>query len=421
MKFAKLSLVAALALSATSAFAIENVKVDGQAVLYYQTIDSAAVKGNDLFNKSNTLTNGVVNTGTTANVGVTVGVTADLGAGFGAGARGYYLDTLGLEGNLVNGVQQIGDVNDPVGGSGWLGEGYITYSFGNTFIKAGRQELNTPFAFTETWNVFPTTFDATVVVNKDIQDTTLVGAFVAERNTHLNMDEFGKIGATAGTVGANQAIGNGAYLLAAHYTGIKKTNLNGYVYNLRSLAKAYWFDAETSFAGTDVFKGVNFKIAYAQVDPEGGSETEAVSAEIATKVSNVDLSAAYSNVGTGTLGIYNLAGAGVKTNLYTSNAYGYGDESGATDTKSWKVKAATDIMGVNTTAQYSVYDHGNSAGGGMVFGPVAGVEAKNFELILEKKIAEVDFLVAYMYTDNVTFTNAAGEADTVRFVARYNF
>ena len=425
MKLTKLSLVAALALTATSAFAIENVKVDGQAVFYYQTVDSDA-GSNSLFSKDNALNNiGPVNAGTTANVGVTVGVTADLGAGFGAGVRGFYLDTLGLEGNFVGAPQQIADAGDPIGGAGWLGEGYITYTLGNTMIKAGRQELDTPYAFTEKWNVFPTTFDATVIVNKDIQDITLVGAFISESNGHLSMDTFNSVGANAGNLGATRAtqIGNGAYMLAGHYTGVANTTINAYAYNLRSFATAYWFDAVTKFAGTDVFEGITAKVAYTNVelDTAGANDTDAFTAELSTKVGNVALSAAYSDVSTGDVGIYNLAGAGIKTKLYTANIFGDGDEAGATDTEAWKVKASGELMGVGVTAQYANYDHGATAGGGMPFGPVAGQDADNFELILKKKVADINLFLAYMYTDNVNFTNRAGESDTIRFIARYNF
>jgi len=424
MKLTKLSLVAALALTTTSAFAIENVKVDGQAVFYYQTVDSAA-GSNSLFSKDNLLNNvgGPVTAGTTANVGVNIGITADLGAGFGAGARGYYLDTLGLEGNIVSTAQQIADASDPAGGAGWLGEGYITYAFGNTMIKAGRQELDTPFAFTEKWNVFPTTFDATVIVNKDIQDITLVGAFVSESNGHVSMDNFGSVGANAGNLGAGAQIGNGAYMLAGHYTGVENTTINAYAYNLRSFATAYWFDAVTKFAGTDVFEGITAKVAYTNVelDTANANDTDAFTAELSTKVGNIALSAAYSDVGTGDVGIYNLAGASIKTKLYTANIFGDGDEAGATDTESWKVKASGDLMGVGVTAQYANYEHGNSAGGVAPFGPVAGQDADSFELILKKKVADINLFLAYMYTDNINFTNRTGEADTIRFIARYNF
>jgi len=416
MKLTKLSLVAALALTATSAFAIENVKVDGQAVFYYQS-NADQGTNQDLLSKDNSV----------ANFGVSIGATADLGAGFGAGVRGYYLDTLGVEGNIVNGVAQVADAGDPVGGAGWLGEGYLTYAIGNTMIKAGRQEVDTPFAFSETWSVFPTTFDATLIVNKDIQDITLIGAFISEVNSNGNMDNFAAVGAptTAGGLNAFSA-GNGAYLLAATYTGVKNTTINGYAYNLRSLANAYWFDATTNFAGTDVFKGITAKIAYAnlELDTANSDATDAFTAELSTKVGDFDLSAAFSDVSTGDMGIYNVAGSGVKTKLYTASLFAAEDEAAATDTTSWQVKASTDFMGVGVTAQYSQFDHGNNDGKALSPASVIGNQkTKLVELVLTKRIAEIDLMGIYFYSDDMQGggVNGAGEEDALRFVARYNF
>lgn len=46
MKFTKLSLAAMIAMGvASSAFAVENVKVDGQIKLWYQTADISSVAG----------------------------------------------------------------------------------------------------------------------------------------------------------------------------------------------------------------------------------------------------------------------------------------------------------------------------------------------------------------------------------------
>ena len=69
--------------------------------------------------------------------------------------------------------------------SAWISQAYLTYGIGNTSIKVGRQELPkslSPFAFSEGWNVFKNTFEAALVVNTDIPDTTLVGAYVNRAN-----------------------------------------------------------------------------------------------------------------------------------------------------------------------------------------------------------------------------------------------
>jgi len=98
MKLAKLSLAAVIALG-TSAFAIDNVKVDGQAVVYYQTA-AADTDTNDLFDQG----------ASKANVGLQLNLGMGLGQGFGFGAQATYLGTAGLENNLVSGTMQGGQV-----------------------------------------------------------------------------------------------------------------------------------------------------------------------------------------------------------------------------------------------------------------------------------------------------------------------
>ena len=97
MKLAKLSLVAAL-LVGSSAFAIENVKVSGDAKLFYGTQDNKYDSSNvenkraSLFDKSTS----------TAEASVSVGITADLTKGVSAGATLSGITTLGLENNVVS-------------------------------------------------------------------------------------------------------------------------------------------------------------------------------------------------------------------------------------------------------------------------------------------------------------------------------
>ena len=91
MKFTKLSLVAAM-LIGSSAFAIENTKVSGDANLFYNTTDAGT---NDVFDKDSSA----------ADVGLNLNVTTDLvktdAVSVSAGAGATVLTTLGLENNLV--------------------------------------------------------------------------------------------------------------------------------------------------------------------------------------------------------------------------------------------------------------------------------------------------------------------------------
>ena len=99
MKLGKLSLVAVMALG-TSAFAIDNVKVNGEAKVWYQTSEysgagAGATTSQDFFdNDTNSL----------AEVKLSVGATADLLQSLSAGVKVTALSTLRLENNMVGAV-----------------------------------------------------------------------------------------------------------------------------------------------------------------------------------------------------------------------------------------------------------------------------------------------------------------------------
>ena len=54
-----------------------------------------------------------------------------------------------------------------------LGEAYLEVNIGKTLLKIGRQELNTPFAQMDDIGMVPNTFEAYILQNKEIQNTTL--------------------------------------------------------------------------------------------------------------------------------------------------------------------------------------------------------------------------------------------------------
>ena len=171
MKFTKMSLVAAL-LIGSSAFAIENVKVSGDAKVYYSTDDSTAKNNAHAATASNSLFDASTST---AQAALGLGVTADLAKGISAGTHLTVLSTLGLQGQLVNNVWEG---TNGVSDSYIVDEAWVAATLGKTTVKLGRMELDTPLVFTEKWSIAKNTFEAAVVINQDLPDTTLVGAYV---------------------------------------------------------------------------------------------------------------------------------------------------------------------------------------------------------------------------------------------------
>jgi len=360
MKLGKLSLVAVMALG-TSAFAIDNVKVNGEAKVWYQTSEfdgqgtTAADKAKDMFDH---------NTNSLAEVALLIGATMDLAPNLSMGASAYALTTLGLENNLVGQVPAARLNPDGTAATGalddqsWARELYLAYTAGKTTLKVGRQELNTPLAFTEKWNVVDNTFDAAVVLNNDLPDTTLVGAWVGKDNgaaSNTTVNNGGKFS----TFGKS-----GAYAAGAINKSLPNTTVQGWYYDVTGAADAYWLQADTKLMGM-----VDLGVQYASHDSKytaGDSKTDIYAVKAAVDVAGVNLYAAYSSASKGpeATNFSNVA-TGDKSMIYTAlgSIYMDGENTTRSDTDAWKVGASTKMIpGVTLSASYGEAESGNNGG-----------------------------------------------------------
>jgi len=104
-----------------------------------------------------------------------------------------------------------------------LGEAYIRFFVKNTYIKIGRQEIDTPFAQIDDIGMVPNTFEAYIFENRDIQNTTIflgqiqkmagVDANIVDSFTKINDKNMQTIGIT--------------------YQGIKNLNCMAWYYYLK--------------------------------------------------------------------------------------------------------------------------------------------------------------------------------------------
>jgi imipenem/basic amino acid-specific outer membrane pore len=81
----------------------------------------------------------------------------------------------------------------------YLGQAYLQGKFSNTTVKIGRQQLDTPLAGSDDARMTPTLFEAAVLINTDLPDTTLIGAQVTRiaygtfANGYVNGGEFAAV------------------------------------------------------------------------------------------------------------------------------------------------------------------------------------------------------------------------------------
>jgi len=373
----------------------------GQAVVYYQTVDTLDILQNgeaDLFEQTSSL----------ANVGLQLrAVNKDLFAGIGAGVEVSGLGTWGLEEDVVANVMQ-----GPFKG-GWISQAYLTYAMGNTTVKLGRQELPkalSPFAFSEGWNVFKNTFDAGLLVNTDITDTTLVGAVVFKSNGNgiaNDMSAFSSINPDGS--GDDEPV----FMLTAQNKSIDGLTLTGTYYNTGATEAIGNEDLSILWADAK-FKVSNFDVAV-----QGGTvmsdalsdDAVAFGAKAGATFGIFNASVAYSSTDEN-FPIHNL-GTGVKTPLYTQMILNQGVIK--IDTDYLKAGVSADVLGGKLIANYGYaleYRDG--------YGNDNGNNPSELDLIFKTKVFNdsTTLLAAYVMVDSDT---DADNTNAIRVWGRYNF
>ena len=443
MKFTKMSLVAAL-LVGSSAFAVDNIKVSGDAKLFYSTNDAAhgvdagyrgIVNGttkNDgsLFSKDNSAADAALNLSVTADLAKNDFVSVS------AGATYTVLATLGLENNFVSNVWggshiattgTSANYGAALGGAkvenaNWMKEAWVAVSAGKTTLKLGRMELDTPLAFTEKWSIEENTFEAAVAINQDIPDTTLVGAWVGNGN---GTENFGQ-NLQSNVQGLNLAVGpvvngqgkfgtygkDGAYAIAAVNNSWKPLTAQAWYYNVLNVARAYWLQADLNMEG--ILVGGQYCGMKADV---GGAKSDNVYAlMLGYDIKDVaTLKAAYSKVNkNGSIGFagFNTATATGASKLYTEAWWNYGYVI-RQDASSYALSADAKVAGADLYAQYTHVKDKNAGG--------TDIKMDEFALTAGKSFGPLDATLAYVYTkaDDRNIKNGATKGSAFNTIQAY--
>jgi hypothetical protein len=426
MKFTKMSLVAAL-LIGSSAFAIENTKVTGDANVYYQTSDAG---NQDLLAAA----------GSAADIGLNLNVTTDLFkndmVAISAGAGYTVLSTLGLENNLVGNVW--GGAHTATAGTGasfgsalggvkvenanWVNEAWVAATAGKSTVKVGRMELDTPLAFTEKWTIEKNTFEAAVLINQDIPDTTLVAAFVGNGN---GTENFGQ-NLQSNTQSLNHTVGavvngngdfatygtNGAFAIAAINNSWKPLTVQAWYYDVTRVATASWLqgDLDLSSVGVD---GLTLGAQYSDIAIDSNiaanitSDVYAVMLGYAMK-DMFSAKLAYSEVGTDHSAGFNTAtSAGTaQTKLYTEAWWNYGQVTQA-GAKSTNLTIESAVNGMVDVGLYMLSVE-----------KVNDILFREATLTAGKSFGPLDATVAYIWANDSTYnepTNTVQAYLTVNF------
>ena len=313
--------------------AIRNGKINGEFKVWYQTNDNDT-GNNNIFDKENSI----------FDAGLGLGYTTDNYHGFSACVNFFAIDDLGAYDNFANSSIHGVDHSDT---ASWLGEAFISYNKANTHLNIGRQNLTSPLINSDNWAVFPNNFEAILVQNRDLPNTTVSICYVSEERT-LKSETFEDIAE------------DGGIFLGVVNKSLPNTLLSGYYYHIDDVSDidAIYFEA------TAKLSSISLAGQYIFFDPDGinTEETNAFGFKISSKFGIFDLSAAFSSVDNGTLNAAKLSDNGIKTPLYTATLSGDGDIAGATDTDSYKFSIGlSPIDNFNLTATFAYYDHGSNS------------------------------------------------------------
>ncbi len=419
ISLATASLIASSAVAADKGI---DFTTTGQAVVYYQTSNDGLTGSADLFNRK----------ASSANIGVQLNSSADLKNGFTFGSQISYLGTTGLEKNLVVNTRQVSAATN-ASGSGldaanstsdqlMLTQIFVNKTVAKTSITIGRQELPkslSPLAFTEGWNVFKNTFDAVLVVNSDLPNTTLVGAYVG-RSTGHDLSTVGDL--TVASSAGNLTVAKTAYMLTAQNTALPMTTVTASYYALAGItaadsADALWLDAKV--ADKSLPMGLKIGVQAGMIMPEADitTDTTAFGLKVGIKpMPALTVCGAYTHVNGNTDGKAQAAvkntGTGVKTPLYTQMVANQNAIS--LDNSTFMLKGAYSLGDMGTVVAQTAYTQA-----GRINMSGNGIDYNEFDLMYKAKVGGVDLLAAYVYQAWDTKNDKSN--DIVRVVARYAF
>jgi len=276
-----------------------------------------------------------------------------------------------------------------------LAEAYIAGSWGHTTIKVGRQKIDTPFADTDDIGMVPNTFEAIVLTNTDLIDTTL---FLAHLQRYSGVDS--PYPEKFNTLHENK----GVQVLGIRYEGLKNSSLEGWYYHMTDSVQVGYLEA--TYAGENRTFFYEIAAQYALQKYEDNTKSSIYGLTASLGLNNIGLSASVSYNNVDGRAADNFFGGGPYfTNAEHHTLTEAGEEgSGVRYGLEWDT-SHIGMDGLRLSTHFNTHTNPNY-----------------------KKTKEYDFVAAYTYSDTLNFTaiysdiNHQKEAFTnLRVFANYSF
>ncbi len=332
----------------------------------------------------------------------------------------------------------------------FIGQAYINYAFNNTNIKVGRQRLDTPLAGADDARMLPNLFEAALISNTDIENTTLIAGHVFRETvgTFGNIYGGGALGLTSGyglgmkealsgdfinmgtvALGSEDALGNyvdnetdGVSVISAVYTGFEGFKIQAWDYIAWDILNAVYIDGDYTLPLNDSAK-VKFSAQYINEQDIGGAYAGTVDTNyVAGKITgSYDAFSAY--VAVSTTGDSNTdTGGNVITPWGGMPAYTQGmvtRHQFFANTDTWKVAAAYKLKeyGVKASVYYAEFD----VGSGNIYDPTNAWTASESGWDISYNVASVKGLNLRARANYPRDFKEGLDWNEYRLIANYSF
>jgi len=276
-----------------------------------------------------------------------------------------------------------------------LGEAYIKAIFSNTEIKAGRQEIDTPYAQSDDIGMVPNSFEALTFSNSSFADMTIFAGYL-KKMSGVDSDRPEKFNSISDV-----------YSIGVSYEGFEDIALLAWYYDVDELAKMTYLEAgiEKKFADLSF----DFDFQYTNQNFESVGEVDVYGASFGIGKNGITLSIAYDKT--------DSTDGQVADNFFGGGPFFVNCEH---DTMS---EAGANGEAFRYGLEFDLDGYGVSGlGVGMSYFDAKGDESD---------INEVDFAVNYEVDDNLRFdliySDATDNLDSsesfknTRFFANYRF
>lgn len=237
-----------------------------------------------------------------------------------------------------------------------LGQAYVNVAMGNTNLKAGRQQIDTPYADSDDIRMIPNLFEAYVLSNTDLPDTTLIAAQVEKWS-----------GVDAGTPEKFEPLvagADGVTMFAGVYGGIPDTELSLWYYDVDQLTAIAYLEGATEVALGEGM-GLALGAQYANQSEKSSSGVDGtvwgISAELGIESAGTTVMAAYNDISNdaGTSVVNGFGGGPYMTSMDETTIEGLYDGS------AWLAGVSVDLgmigaEGLSIGYAYGDFEDGNT-------------------------------------------------------------